>query len=158
MDARSIFKINLTISIALILSVGLTAGYAIGYFRATRNHFPEIRFVNEINPGTTTIKLMEVKNGKLYGQISGQDGRVAYSPNDILTIKEGGEFEIPLNAIDLKTYYQANNLPQDVQFIASKQGKYYYSVLDKRAFNISNKNRLYFSLAEEAEEKGYRKK
>jgi len=151
-------QLNLIISITLILTIGLLIGYTIGYFRATRNHFPEIRFVDEINPGVTTIKLMEVKNGRLYGQISGQDGRIAYSPNDILTIKEGDEFEIPLNAVNLKTYYQAKDLPENAQFVASSQGKYYYSVLDKRAFNISYKNRLYFSSAGEAEKVGYLKK
>lgn len=158
MDARRIFKINFVISITLILSIGLVAGYAMGYFRATRNHFPEIRFVDEINPGVATIKLMEVKNGKLYGQISGQDGRIAYSPDDILSVEKENEFEIPLNAISLKTYYQARNLPENAQFMASRQGKYYYSVLDKRAFNISHKNRLYFSSAKEAEKGGYLKK
>ncbi|MCK5608600.1 hypothetical protein KAR91_42350 [Candidatus Pacearchaeota archaeon] len=129
-----------------------------GYFRAAQNTFPEVQFIDEINEGITTIKLMEVKNGKLYGKISEKEGRIAYNSNNILTIQKDEEFEIPINQINLKNYYQAQNLPENTQFIASKQGKYYYSVLDKRALNIAEKNRIHFSSEMEAEEMGYLKK
>lgn len=150
--------INIITSITLILTIGLTAGYTIGYFRATRNHFPEIQFVDEINEGVATIKLIEVKNGKLYGQISGRNARLAFSPNDIIELEKEDEFEIPLKNIQLKTHYQAKNIPKNVQFIASKQGKYYYSIFDKKAFNISLNNRIYFKSNTEAEKMGYLKK
>ena len=140
------------------MAIGLVAGYTMGYFRATKNNFPEIKIVDEINPGITTIKLMEVRNGKLYGKISGREARLAFSSDDILELEKESEFEIPLSAINLKTYYQANSLPENAQFVASKQGKYYYSVFDKRAFSISSKNRIYFSNTTEAEKMGYIKK
>lgn len=101
---------------------------------------------------------MEVKNGKLYGRISGREGRIAYGPDDILTIEKEGNFEISLNKIRLADFYQAEDIPDGMQFIASIQGKYYYSVFDKRALAISPKNRLYFPSAEEAEKYGYLKK
>lgn len=150
--------INLILSITLILTIGLVGGYSIGYFRATRNHFPEIKFVDEINPGIATIKLMEVKNGKLYGKISGQAARLAYSPNDIIELEKENEFEVPISQIQLKWYYQAKSIPENVEFVASKTGKYYYSVFDKKAFNISPKNRIHFNSESEAEEMGYLKK
>ena len=148
-------QLNLIISTTLILIIGLTAGYSMGYFRATRSQFQNIQFTNEINEGVTTVKLMEVKNGKLYGEISGKEGRIAYNSNRIIDIEKGEKFEIPLNQINLKNYYRAQNLPEDAQFIASKNGKYYYSIFDKRALNISEKNRIYFSFELEAEEMGY---
>jgi hypothetical protein len=150
--------INITFSITLILTIGLLTGYTLGYYRANHNHFPEIQWMNDINPGIATIQLLEVKNGKLIGQISGRDGRIAYSSKDILTIKQGEKFEIPLHAIRLQDYYQASNIPTDAQFVASKQGKYYYSVLEKRAFSITEKNRIYFSNEKEAKNQGYLKK
>ena len=150
--------INITISIGLIITIGLLAGYALGYYRAKRSHFPEIRFTEEINEGVATIKLMEVRNGKLYGEIDGRNARIAYNPNDIIELKAGEKFEIPLANINLKTYYQANSIPQDTQFIASKNGKYYYSVFDKRALNIITANRIYFSSSADAEKTGYIKK
>lgn len=147
--------INLSISITLILSIGLTAGYTVGYFFGITKSFPEIRTVGEINPEVTTIKLLEVKNGKLVGKISGQNARIAYSSDDILELDAGSDFEIPLYKINLKDYYVSSAIPDGALFIASSQGKYYYSILDKRAFNIKESNRLYFSSAKEAEKKGY---
>jgi len=158
MDARRIQQINIISSIALILAIGLISGYAMGFFRATRNHFPEIQITDEINPGIATIKLMEVKNGKLYGEIAGQKARLVYSANDILELDKGSAFEIPTSQISLKNYYQARDIPENAQFAASKNGKYYYSVFDKRALNLKPENRLYFSSASEAEKKGYLKK
>jgi hypothetical protein len=147
--------INVIISITLILSIGLITGYTIGYFSATARSFPEIETIGEINPGIATIKLLEVKNGELIGKISGRNARIAYSPDGILELDAESDFKIPLNKINLKDYYVADGIPDDVRFIASSKGKYYYSILDKRAFNIAESNRLYFSSAEDAEHKGY---
>ena len=91
--------INLIISIALILSIGLTIGYTVGYFFATIKKFPEIKTIGEINPGVTTVKLLEVKNGQLIGKISGRAARLAYSPNDILELNAEDKFQIPLYKI-----------------------------------------------------------
>jgi hypothetical protein len=150
--------INITISITLIFIIGLVTGYSIGYFRATVNEFPEIKFTDDINEGVATIKLMEIKNGKLSGEVAGRDVRIAYSSKKIVDLNKGDIFEIPLNEINLKSYYQTKSIPSDALFVASKNGKYYYSVLDKRAFNLSTSNRIFFSNSEEAEKLGYIKK
>jgi uncharacterized protein YneF (UPF0154 family) len=151
-------KINIIIVISLILTIGLSAGYAVGYFRATKNNFPEIKFTDEINQGITTIKLMEVKNGKLIGEVTGDNARIAYSPADIIDLKIGDKFEIPINNISLQKYYQEESIPSDTLFIASKNGKYYYPIFDKRALGIAMKNRVYFSKSSDAEKMGYLKK
>lgn len=158
MDARRLQQINLIVSISLIFVIGTVTGYAIGFFRATRSSFPEIKIVEDINPGITTVKLMEVKNGKLYGKISGREARLAYSADHILSLKLEQTFEIPLSQIQLKSYYQASDLPEEIQFIASRTGKYYYSVFDKRALNLNQNSRLMFKSAKEAESMGYVKK
>ena len=152
------YLINIIISIALILSIGLITGYTIGYFQAKTASFPNIQTVGEINPGVTTIKLLEVKNGQLIGKISGRHGRIAYSQNDILELEPENEFTIPLNRINLKNFYVADTIPEGAQYIASKNGKYYYSILNKKAFNITPKNRIYFSSEGKAEQRGYLKK
>jgi len=163
MDVKNLYMnksqiINIAISIILILTIGLVTGYSVGYFRATKNQFPDIKFTDDINEGIVTIKLMEIKNGKLSGEIIGHNARIAYSPDKILELKKEDTFEIPLNEINLKSYYQTNNIPSDALFVASKTGKYYYSVLDKRAFNLSAANRIFFSNSDEAEKLGYLKK
>lgn len=98
---------------------------------------------------------MEVKNGVLKGRISGQRSRIAYSANDILEIEPEESFEIPLKNIRLKDFYAYEDLPEGTQFISSKNGKYYYSILDSRAFNISKANRLHFQNRHEAENAGF---
>ena len=158
MDARRIQQINIATSIILILTIGLISGYVIGFFRGTRNIFPEIKIVDEVNPGIATVKLMEVKNGKLYGEVAGQTVRIAYSADGIMDIRPEEEFEVPINSIQLKNYYQVRDIPENTQFVASKNGKYYYSVFDKRAFSLKPANRLYFSGSSEAEKMGYLKK
>lgn len=152
------YIVNIAISITLILLTGLSIGYIIGYYNSTKNHFPEIKFVDEINQGITTIKLMEVVNGKLVGEISGREAWLVYSADDILELKKGDKFEIPTSKIQLKSYYQIQNIPKDTQFIASKNGKYYYSIFDKSALGISEKNRIYFNNSKDAEIKGYTRK
>lgn len=137
--------LNLITSITIILLIGLVSGYTLGYFRGKQSIFPKIKTIGEINEGVTTIKLTEVRNGKLYGQIDGRRGRIAYSSEDIIELKEGENFEIPLNQIQLKSYYQATDLPENTRYIASKSGKYYYSIFDKKAFNLSLKKQNLFS-------------
>ncbi len=158
MDARRIFFINLTVSITLIFTVGALCGYALGFFRASRNNFPEIKKVSEVNSGISTIKLMSSAGGKLTGTVSGRPARLAYSADHIIDVQADESFEIPLSSINLANYYKASALPTDAKYIASRTGKYYYSVFDKRALNLSEKNRLYFSSESEAENMGYVKK
>lgn len=150
--------INIIIYAILILTLGLISGYALGYYRASVNSFPEIKLTEEVNPEITTIKLMEVKNGMLKGEIAGDDIRIAYSADRISDFAPGDSFEIPLNSINLKSYYKTESIPDWAMYAASKSGKYYYSVFDKRAYNLSQTNIIYFKNAADAEKMGYAKK
>ena len=148
---------NLTL-IIFILLIGISIGYSIGYFRAKQNQFPQIKIIEDINNKISTIKLLEVKNGEIKGEISGAKARIAFSADNIIDLLPGESFEIPLKKIKLSYFYQARNLPKNILFIASKKGKYYYSVFNKSAFNITGKNRVYFKSDEEALKAGYIKK
>ncbi len=136
--------LNLIISIALILSIGVLSGYSIGYYETSKKSFPNIKTIQDINEGTTTIKLMEIKNGEMIGEIAGRDGRIAYNSDSILTVKKGETFKIPLNKIHLKNYYISKSIPENIEYISSKSGKYYYSIFNKKAYNLSEKNRILF--------------
>jgi len=158
MDKSRLNLINTIISATLILCIGLAIGYAAGYFYAAQASFPEIKPISETNPGIATVKFIEVKNGQLVGKITGQRTRLAWNPDGIIDLDAESEFKIPLSQINLKDYYAADSLPPDVQFVASSKGKYYYSVFEKTAWNISPSNRIYFSSRVEAEKSGYLKK
>jgi len=149
--------INIIVSIILILSIGVLSGYSIGYFEGSQKSFPDIKIIEDINQGISTIKLLEIKNGKLIGEISGKDTRFAYNADNIIEIKQGESFEIPLNKISLKDFYVSKSIPKDALYIASKSGKYYYSIFDKKAFNLSKNNRIYFTNEEDAKKAGYKR-
>ncbi|MBU0667507.1 hypothetical protein KJ835_00135 [Patescibacteria group bacterium] len=147
--------INLISSIILILSIGLVSGYSLGYYRAAQAAFPGMTEVADINPEIATIRFLKFENGMLKGEIAGQKARLAYSPEGVLDLEPGQSFEIPAAGITLYQYYSVRDLPEGTQFIASKSGKYYYSVLNPKAFGITPKNRLYFKTEEEAEKIGF---
>ncbi|PIZ71698.1 hypothetical protein COY07_04425 [Candidatus Peregrinibacteria bacterium CG_4_10_14_0_2_um_filter_43_11] len=151
-------KINRAIAIMLILSIGAISGYTMGFFRGTHVTFPEIKSVPDINENVATIKLLSAENGKIKGEIAGQRVRMAYSSENNLELEPGTSFEIPMNEITLSYYYQTRNVPADALFVASKKGKYYYSVFSKSAFGISEENRTYFSSKKEAENQGFKEK
>ena len=139
----------------LILAIGLTTGFSLGYYRSARAAFPQMREVPDLNPGTATIKFLKLENGLLKGEIAGAEARLAYDTENILSLEPGDAFEIPVYQVSLYQYYSARDLPEDINYIASKNGKYYYSVLNSKAFSLTPKNRLYFKTAEEAEKAGY---
>lgn len=139
----------------LILLIGLTSGYCLGYFHSARADMPEVTEVSDLNPGISTIKFLKLENGLLKGEVIGRKARLAYSPENIQDIQIGDTFEIPIYQVTLGQYYTARDLPEGTQFIASKQGKYYYSVLDPKSFAITPKNRLYFGDETHAKNMGY---
>jgi len=147
--------INTALATILVLSIGLTIGFSMGYYQAARASFPDFKEVDDLNPGIATIRFLKLENGLLKGEVTGQKARLAYSTKDILDLDPGQPFEIPVYQVTLGQYYSPRDLPQGTQFIASKQGKYYYSVLDAKAFGITPKNRIHFKTAEEAEQRGY---
>ena len=151
--------IHIILSIILILNIGFFGGYLFGYKNAQKKYFPDIQKVEDVNPGITTVHLIKVQNGILEGKIMGRKGRIVYRPEDILELDKGDDFSIPLNDIQMiDNFYVSENLPDNTLFIASKNGKYYYSILDKQAFSITPKNRLYFNSSQEAEKAGYQSK
>ncbi|MBI5412520.1 hypothetical protein HZA43_05140 [Candidatus Peregrinibacteria bacterium] len=150
--------LNMSIAAILLFLIGGLTGYGIGFFRAQQAVFPEIKAVPDINPGVAMIQLLEVKNGELKGRVSDKKVRIAYSPDNILDRENRETFSIPLSQITLNKFFTQNTVPEGALYVASSQGEYYYSVLDKQAFSIAPKNRLFFGSAAEAEGNGYRLK
>lgn len=146
---------NALLSAILILCIGLFTGYTLGYKEAQGNSFKEINPVSEVNPGIATIKFLKQEKGKLYGQVSGQEARIAYSLDHIKEVKVGESFEIPLKDTNLAAFYGAEEIPEGMTYISSKSGAYFYHILDPRSLRITPKNRVYFQTEEQALEAGY---
>ncbi len=152
--------VHLIISALLILVIGSLAGYTLGFFRASREAFPEIKLVPDVNEGVATIQFTGIEKGELRGQLTGRKARVAYDKNPILILEPGDTFGIPLPQVNSLRSSGAvvSNAPAGALFVASKHGKYYYSVSDARAQQMAPKNRIYFNSKEDAEKKGYKPK
>lgn len=148
---------HIIISAFLILAIGSLSGYSIGFYRATQEQFPEIQIVPDTNEGVATIQLFDVQNGALQGEVKGRNARLAYDKESILELKEGAAFQIPINDI-CSAKNTAAKVPQGAMFVASKRGKYYYSVSDPSASSLAPQNRIYFKSKEEAEAQGYKMK
>lgn len=154
---KRIDLINSAFALVLTLSLGFTTGYTVGTYNAKTNRFPLIQSAEEINPGVATLQMLEIRDGEMIGRVTGRNARLAYSPDAILELQEGAYFKIPISEVNLASFYQAEMIPEDVNFIASSEGSYYYHLLDKKAFGITPENRLYFRTSEEAEIAGYKK-
>lgn len=139
----------------LILSIGLTSGYSLGYFQSAQAAFPEMTEVKDLNPRVATIKFLKLEGNRLKGELVGQRARLAYDTEHILELEPGEGFEIPIHEVSLYQYHSARDLPEDTQYIASSSGKYYYSIFNPKSFGITPKNRLHFKTAEEAQKAGY---
>ncbi len=147
--------LNLFIASLTLLFIGLSSGYAVGYHQAQNESFPEIIPIQDTNPHISTVKFLKVEDGTLYGQIDGQKARLAHSPDHISDLNVGDDFQIPLNEINLASYYSVETIPDGVSYIASETGKYYYSILDPRALRLTPKNRQYFYTEDEDLNAGY---
>ncbi len=148
-------NIGIFISILLILSIGFVSGLSVGYFKAYKNAFPKFKESIDVNPKISTIKFLKLEHGIIKGEISGRKTRIAYSPEAIFDLEENESFEIPIYKINLSQFYSARDLPEGVQYIASKHGKYYYHIMNPRSLKITPKNRVYFKKSDEAEKRGY---
>lgn len=153
MDKKQL--INIILSTILILAIGLLSGYSIGYIQAKRTTFPDVKKVDDLNPGITTVKFLKLDGNKLMGRVDGNSARIAYSPEAIFDINEGQSFEIPIYSVNLANFYTASDLPEETEYIASAQGKYFYHILDPSAFKITPKNRIYFTTKIQALDMGY---
>ncbi len=148
--------LHLIISTLLLLAIGGLAGYAWGFFHATVQQFPEIQIVEDTNEGVATIQFAGIEKGELRGQVTGRKARIVYGKDQFLILEPGNTFGIPVPQSSFKTSASSVNTPADALFVASKRGKYYYSVSDPKAQELAPKNQIYFKSKEEAEKKGYK--
>lgn len=139
----------------LVLAIGLFGGYSIGFYRARHSAFPEFKDVGEVNPGVATLAFKGTKNGELTGKVTGREARMIIGEK-VFSLGEGQEFGLPKNELCAMAAV-GPEFPLDAQFVASRRGKYYYSVLDERSWGLSPENRTFFKTEEEALRAGFEK-
>ncbi|MBU0458080.1 hypothetical protein KJ652_06815 [Patescibacteria group bacterium] len=142
---------NIALASVLIFVLGYTIGNAT---KAYKLGDVPIRLIENDNNHIGVVELEGIFDGDLKGSITG-DTRVFLGENQIIPNTEG---EFKVRADDLFINYIQIKVPEGMKFVASKRGKYYYSVTSSAGEGITPGNRVYFSDAEEAKDAGYLKK
>jgi hypothetical protein len=102
----------------------------------------------------SVFEIISVSPFKLSGKTNNSPLRVIIDKNTI-HIPKNQEFQIPLSSVfhNIQT-----SIPKNMQFFASKRGKKYYSIINKKQLaKMSVKNLIFFQTEDEAIKKGYKK-
>lgn len=142
------------LAIGLFFGSGFALGYRDGHKKGLNSHFPATEKIKEINAGMPTMRLERIEKGFIEGRITGGMLRLAANATDIKDLEPEDVFRIPLLNIRLEDLDPASTFPEGMKFVASKNGKTYYGMHDKRALVIRPENRLFFRTEKEALKKG----
>lgn len=130
-------------------------GYLLGRMVTNTLAFPSTPIVlqQDNRPSIPVITIEGIRNGKVEGTIIGE-ARL-FLGSDLIIPDASGTFIAPA---DLFTKNEVTVLiPEEMRFVASLRGKYYYPVSSSAGEQLSPKYRVYFRTEEEAGEAGFRK-
>ncbi len=138
-------------AIALLLAV--ICNFALGSLSAKKftGDIPPLSIVPDTRSLMPTVRIDGVRNGKLEGAIHG-DARFVLSETPVLA-NDDGEFSV--NASSVLVNHVSVIVPDGMYFVASKKGKYFYSVTSTKGSSLSPGNRVYFKNEDEARAAGY---
>lgn len=118
----------------------------------------ELHEVGEINTKVPVVTIKDIQEGKIIGVVNDPGIR----------IKSGTEVAVPdnrnrftLNVGHLGYVGKKDptlKVPTDAQFVASKNGKYFYALDEATAKRLSPLTRVFFSTEEEAQAAGFEKR
>lgn len=121
---------------------------------------PPVQQINEINHRLPVLEIIDIKEAQVIGTSSTQDVRIVSGERVVLPDEEGNfTLDIThLGYIGPKRPVIEHKVPEWAQYVASKSGKYFYTLDEKQAKRLSVPNRIYFKSVEEALEAGYRER
>lgn len=134
----------------LIVLIGLS-GYTAGRVVTLRRLAdPPFHLEPDLRPRVPVVQIEGMREGMMTGRISG-DVRVFWGEKMILP-DGSGAFRV---AADLLVEEVTVQVPEGMQFVASRKGKKYYPVTSPMGERIAPQNRLYFPTADAAEAYGF---
>lgn len=117
----------------------------------------DIQQVPELSKVLPVIHITDIKDAQVIGTANTSQLRIL-SQDEVVVPDEQGDFILDithLGFIGAKKPVIKHTVPEWAQYVASKNGKYYYSLDEKQAKRLSVPNRMYFRTEEEAGEEGY---
>ncbi|MDP3975565.1 MAG: hypothetical protein Q8P95_01490 [bacterium] len=119
-----------------------------------------VQVIAEINPKVPQVSITDIQGAKVYGQVN--DPQIRLKSGDQLAVPDNNlKFELDIQHLGYvgdKREVIKHTPPAWAQFVASKNGKYFYEVDEKSGKNLSIPTRVYFRTEEEALSAGYQKR
>lgn len=137
------------ITVILALGVGVIAGLVWSF---SIRHAEPVTLVADTDVGSATVTLEGFRDGALRGRSVGIVR--LFAGRDPISIASDGSFAVDHPGFHIDTV--TVQVPRGMQFVASKNGKKYYSVTSAGGERITPRNRVYFPDARSAELAGYR--
>lgn len=106
----------------------------------------------DINEGVPAIKILGIKDGELVGEITAKEVRVM-TETEVATVDENLNFVLPFNSVLRKNLLF--DVPPEMNYLASRQGKNFYNIYSGSAKKIAPQNRIFFRTKAEALFAGY---
>ena len=139
--------------ILLIFGLGISIG-SIAQFAMLQKP-TTLKRQNNYQPETLpTLELTKIENGILIGKTNQQVRMISLENNQIIS----AENDFKIDITPLLPRLQIIPHPDDMQYVASKRGKYYWPLDSIEAHQIKWSNRVFFKNNGEAEASGYSKK
>ena len=145
----ALFVISLMTSFAL----GLFAGVIFNRIEELENRGP-IEVVKANHERIPLIHFERIENGIMYGKTGEKELRFIVGENSIYS-SFGGEFSFPVS--EFLPMLKKIPSPEGALFVASKRGKRYWPLDAPEAFLLSEKNRIFFTSEEEAQNAEFKK-
>lgn len=118
---------------------------------------PPVQSVSEVNPGIPLVTIHAIEDGVVYGAVNRSEIRII-SEEQVATVESDMKFSLNiehLGYLGKKAPVIEHHIAEWAQFVASRNGKYFYALDEKQAKRLSVPNRVYFPSVEEATAAGY---
>lgn len=103
------------------------------------------------------VEIMDIANGQIIGAVNASEIRIK-SGESVAVPDENNQFVLNIQHLGFlgdRVPVIKHQIPEWAQFVASKNGKYFYGLDESSAKNLSVENRVYFAREEEAVEAGF---
>jgi len=137
--------------LVLTLLVGFTLGQVVMSKKLQKT---QIQITEDNRAKVPVVSINGIYDGELSGKISGET-RVFLGDSQIVPNADG---VFNIRADDLFINYVKIRIPEGMNYVASKKGKYYYSVTSVAGERIIPKNRVYFESEKGAQNAGFQDK
>jgi hypothetical protein len=156
---KNIFHKNNTSKWLFYLSLNLAfiSGFSGGVFALSYYQYlnrDDIQIVPQNHDKIPLIHFEKIENGTMYGKTGEKEIRFIIGKESIFT-SHGGNFDF--SVAEILPMLKTLPAPDGSEFVASKRGSRYWALDEPEAFLLSEKNRIFFKNAQEAEDYGYKR-